>query len=134
MVLLCSRKVESMFISKLFSHADSATPWTAAHQASLSFTISWSLLKLMPIELEMPFLSCLQSFPASALLIRWSKYWSFNFSISPSNEYSRLMSFRIDWLDLLAVQGTLENLGVSFFLLLGSIFHLYHSLFHLTCR
>ena len=102
------------------------TPWTAAHQASLSFTISWSLLKLMSIESVMPsnhiILCCplllLPSiFPSirvfsneSALHIRWPKYWSISFSISPSDEYSRLLSFRIDWFDLLAVQETLKNL------------------------
>ena len=89
----------------------------------LSFTFSWSLLKLMFIESEMPsnhLISChpssyLQSFPASGsfpdlLYIRWPKYWSFNFNISPSNEYSGLISFRIDWFDLLALQGTLKSL------------------------
>ena len=102
------------------------TPWTAAHQASLPFTIFWSLLKLMSIEsvilsnhltLCHPLLllpSILPSirvfFNESALHIRWPKYWSFSFSISPSNEYSGLISFRIDWLDLLAVQGTLKSL------------------------
>ena len=99
-------------------------PWTAALQASLSFTVSWSLLKLMSVESVMPFchlilcrsLFLLPSiFPSireskSALHIRWPKYWSFNFSISPSNEYSGLISFRIDWFDLLAVQVTLKNL------------------------
>ena len=103
-----------------------ATPWIAAHQASLSFIISWSLLKLMSIEKVMPFnhlvLCCplllLPSvFPSirlfsseSALPFRWPKYWSFSFSISPSNEYSELISVRVDWLDLLAVQGTLKSL------------------------
>ena len=102
------------------------TPWIAAHQASLSFTVSWNLLKLMPIELVMPFnhlilcrpLLLLPSvFPSirvfsneSVLHIRWPKYWSFSFSISPSNEYSGLISFRMDWLDLLAVQRTLKSL------------------------
>ena len=102
------------------------TPWTTAHQASLSFTISWSLLTLMFLESVMPFnhlilycpLFLLPSiFPSirifsneSALCIRWTKYWSFNFSISPSNEYSGLISFRMDWLDPLTVQGTLKNL------------------------
>ena len=102
------------------------TPWTAAHQAFLSFTISQSLLKLMSIELVMssnqlilshPLPLLLSIFPSirvfsseSVLRIRWPKYWSFRFSISPSNEYSRLISFRIDWLDLLAVQGTLKSL------------------------
>ena len=95
-------------------------------QASLSFTISWSLLKLMSIESIMPsnhlILCCLllllpSIFPSSrvfsnesALCIRWPKYWSFSFSISPSNEYSGLIPFRIDWFDLLAVQGTLMSL------------------------
>ena len=101
-------------------------PWTAAHQASLSFTVSWNLLKLMSIELVMPFnhlilcrpLLLLPSvFPSirvfsneSVLHIRWPKYWSFSFSISPSNEYSGLISFRMDWFDLLAVQRTLKSL------------------------
>ena len=102
-----------------------ATPWTAVHQASLSITNSWSLLKLMSIESVMPsnhLILChpllLQPsiFPSirvfsneSVLCIRSSKYWSFSFSISPSNEYSGLISFRMDWLDLLAVQGTLKS-------------------------
>ena len=102
------------------------SPWIAACQASLSFTISQSLLKLMSIVSVMPsnhlifchplfFLPSI--FPSirvfsseSALPIRWFKYWSFSFSISLSNEYSGLISFRIDWLDLLAVQGTLKSL------------------------
>ena len=103
-----------------------ATPWTAARQASLSITNSWSLLKLMSIELVMPsnhvILCCTllllpSIFPSirvfsneSVLCIRWPKYWSFRFSIRPSNEYSRLISFRMDWLDFLAVQGTLKSL------------------------
>ena len=102
-----------------------ATPWTAAPQASLSITNSRSLLKLMSIESMMPsnhLILChpflLPSiFPSirvfsneSVLCIRWPKYWSFSFSISPSNEYSGLISFRIDWFDLLAVQGTLKSL------------------------
>ena len=102
------------------------TPWTAACQASLSITNSWSLLKLMYIELVMPsnhHILCLplflllSIFPSirvfsneSILCIRWPKYWSFSFSSSPSNEYSGLISFRMDWLDLLAVQGTLKSL------------------------
>ena len=102
------------------------TPWTAVYQASLSFTISQSLLKLMTIESMMlsnhlilfpPLLLLPSAFPSirvfsneSALRIRWPKCWSFNFSISPSTEYSRLISFRIDWLDFLAVQGTLQSL------------------------
>ena len=102
-----------------------ATPWTAARQASLSITNSRSLLKLMSIKSMMPsnhLILChplLSSsiFPSirvfsnkSALRMRWPKYWSFSFSISPSNEYSGLISFRMDWLDLLAVQGTLKSL------------------------
>ena len=104
------------------------TPWTAAHQASLSIVNSGSLLKLMFIESVMPsnhlilchpLLLPSSIFPSirvfsseSVLHIRWPKYWSwsFSFSISPSNEYSGLTSFRIDWLDLLAVQGTLKSL------------------------
>ena len=103
-----------------------ATPWTAAHQASLSITNSWSLLKLMSFKLVTtsnhlilchPLLLLPSIFPSngvfsseSVLCIRWSKYWSFSFSISPCNEYSGLISFRMDWLDLLAVQGTLKRL------------------------
>ena len=103
-----------------------ATPWIAACQVSLSITNSWSSLKLMSIELVMPsnhFILCrplllLPSiFPSimvfsndSALHIRWPKYWSFSFNISPSNEHPGLISFRMDWLDLLAVQGTLKSL------------------------
>ena len=101
------------------------TEWTAACQASLSFTISRSLLKLMSIESVMPsnhlipchpFLLPSSIFPStrffsneSVLRIRWSKYWSVSFKISPSNEYSGLISFRMNWLDLLAVQGTLKS-------------------------
>ena len=101
-------------------------PWTAACQASLSITNSWSILKLMSIESVMPYnhlifchpLLLLPSiFPSirvfpneSVLCIRWPKYWSFSFSISPSNEYPGLISFRMDWLDLLAVQRTLKSL------------------------
>ena len=101
-----------------------ATPWTAAHQASLSITKSWSLLRFMSIKSMMPsnhFILChlllLPSiFPSirvfsneSVLHIRWPKYWSFSFNISPSNEYSGLISFMMDWLDLLAVQGTYQE-------------------------
>ena len=102
------------------------TPWTAARQASPSITNSWSLLRLTSIELVMPsnylILCCplllLPSvFPSSrvfsnksVLRIRWPKYWSFSLSISPSNEYSGLISFRIDWFDHLALQGTLKSL------------------------
>ena len=103
-----------------------ATPYTAAHQASLSITNSWSLPKLMSIESVMlsnhlifshPLLLLPSILPSirvfsneSALHIRWPKYWSFSSSISPSNEYSGLISFRINWFDLLAVQGTLKSL------------------------
>ena len=103
-----------------------ATPWTAACQASLSFTMSQSLLKLMSIESVMPFnhlilchsllllpsvLPRIRIFSNElALCIRWPKYWSFNLIISSSNEYSGLISFRIDWFDLLTVQGTLKRL------------------------
>ena len=102
------------------------TPWTAAHQASLSITNSWSSLKLMSIELVMPSsrlilyhpLLLLPPIPPSVrvfsneltLRMRWPKYWSFSFSISPSNEHPGLISFRMDWLDLLAVKGTLKSL------------------------
>ena len=102
------------------------TPWTAAHQASLSITNSWSLLKLVSVKSVMwsnhlilchPLLLLLSIFPSirifpneSVLRFRWPKYWSFSFSISSSNEYSELISFRIDWFDLLAVQGTLKSL------------------------
>ena len=111
--------VQSLSRVRLFE-----TSWTAACQASLSFTKSQSLLKLMSIESVMssnnlilchPLLLLSSIFPSirvfsneSVLWIRWSKYWSFSFSISPSNEYSGLISFRMDWLDLLAVQGTRE--------------------------
>ena len=110
-----------------FSHVQLfVAPWTAAHQASLSVISSQSLLKFMSIESPMPsnhlilcrsllllpsvFLSIRVFSSESVLCIRWPKYWSFSFSISPSNEYSGLISFRMDWLDLLAVQGTLKNL------------------------
>ena len=102
------------------------TPWTAVHHASLSIINSQSLLKLTSTELVMPsnhlILCCPILLPPSispsirvfsnesVLRIRWPKYWSFNFSISPSNEYSGLISFRMDWLDLLAVQGILKSL------------------------
>ena len=102
------------------------TPWTAAHQSSLSLTISWRLLKLMSIELVMPSNQLILCHPLlfppsifpsirvfsnkSVLCIKWPKYWSFNFSISPSNEYSGLISFRMDCFDLLTLQGTLKSL------------------------
>ena len=101
-------------------------PWTAARQASLSITNSRSLLKLMSTEsvipcnhliLYLPLLLLTSIFPSirvfsneSALCIRWPKYWSFSFNITPSNEYSGLISFRMDWVDQLAVQGTLKSL------------------------
>ena len=85
-----------------------ATPWTAAPQASLSITNSRSLLKPMSIESVMPYIRAFSN--ESILCIRWPKYCSFSFSISPSNEYSGLISFRMDWLDLFAVQGTLRSL------------------------
>ena len=120
-------------LTKLFSSVQSlslvrlpATPWTAAHQASLSITNSQSPPKPMSIQLMMPsnhlilcrFLLLLPSiFPGikvfsneSVIHVMWPKYWNFSFSISPSNEYSGLLSFRMDWLDLLAVQGTLKSL------------------------
>ena len=124
-----SSKTNSFLLLLLFSRSvvsDSTTPWTAACQASLSITISQSLLKLTSIVLVMPsnhlvlcyLLLLLPSIFTStrvfsnelALCIRWSKDWSFSFSISPSNEYSGLISFRIDWFDLLEVQGTLKSL------------------------
>ena len=113
--------VQSLSLVQLF-----VTPWTAACQASLSITNSQSLLKLISIKSVMPSNHLIQCrplllqpliFPSirvfsneSALRIRWPQYWSFSFSISPSNEYSSPISFRIDWLDLFAVQGTLKNL------------------------
>ena len=118
---LVSQLVQSFSHVQLF-----VTPWTAAYQASLSITNSWSLLKLTSIELVMPsnhlilccpllFLS--STFPSirvfssqCVLHIRWPKYRSFSFSIGPSSEYSGLISFRMDWFDLLVVQGTLKSL------------------------
>ena len=113
--------VQSLSCVQLF-----VTPWTAAHQASLSITNSWRIPKLTSIESVMPsnhlifcrpLLLLPSIFPSirvysneSALPIRWPKYWSFGFNISPSNEYSGLISFRMDWLDLLAAQGTLKSL------------------------
>ena len=104
---------------QLLSHVQLfVTPWTAAHQASLSITNSWSLLKLMSIESVMPSNHLILSSPSppafnfpsirvlsdeSVLCIKWPKYWSFSFSISPSNEHPGLISFRMDWLDFLAV-------------------------------
>ena len=119
--LLFFSSVQSLDRVRLF-----VTPWTAAHQASLSITNSPSLLKLKSIKLVMPsnhlilchpLLLLPSIFPSirvfskeSVLPIRCPKYWSFGFSISPSSEYSGLISFRIDWFDLLAVQGTLKSL------------------------
>ena len=121
MSLTCFSSVQSLSHVQLF-----ATPWTAACQASLFITNSWSLLKLMSIKLVMPsnylMLCCPLLLPPlilpsirifsseSALLIRWPKYWSFSFNISPSNEHPGLISFKMDWLDLLAVHGTLKSL------------------------
>ena len=116
-----------VIVIQSLSHAQHfATPWTAAHRCSQSFTIAWSLLRLRSIKLVMPSnhlvhfctLTHLPSiFPRirvfsneSSLHIRWPKYWSFSFNISPSKENSGLISFRIDWFDLLAVQWTLNNL------------------------
>ena len=120
--------LDSKFSSvKLLSHVQLfVTPWTATCQTSMSITNSQSLLKLMSIESVMPsnhlIFCCPLLFPPSifpsirifsnksALHIRWPKNWSFSFSISPSNEHSGLISFRMDWLDFLAVQGTLNSL------------------------
>ena len=110
--------------------SDPAAPWIAAPQASLSITNSQSLLKLVSIELVVPsnqlvlchpllllpsIFPSIRVFPSESVLhIRWPKYWSFSFSISPSNEYSGLISFRSDWFDLLAIQGTLKSLSRVF--------------------
>ena len=123
MEIIC---ISSVQFSHLVVSNSFVTPWTAARQASLSITNSESLFKLMSIELVMPsnhlilchpLLLLPSIFPSirdfsndSVLHIRWPKDWSFSFSISPSNEYSGLISFRMDWLDLLAVQGTLKSL------------------------
>ena len=115
--LMCISSVQSLSCVRLF-----VTPWTATHWASLSITSSWSLLKLMSIKSVMPsnhFILChpllflpsifssIRVFSNESVLqhIRWPKYWSFNYSISPSNEYSGLIYFRIDWFDLLAAKG-----------------------------
>ena len=119
-MLNCLSSVQSLSHVRLF-----VTPWTEARQASLFITNSRSLLKLMSIELVMPsshLILCRplllppSIFPSirvfsneSVLRIRWPNYWSFSFSISPSDEYSGLISFRMDWLDLLAVQGALKS-------------------------
>ena len=132
-MLVCStfslpqRWFSSQYSVQLLSHVQLfVTPWTAAHQASLSVTNSQSLLKLMSVESVMPFNHLILCHPLlfppsifpsirvffseSVLRIRWPSNWSFSFSISPSNEYSWLISFRMDWLDLLAVQGTFKSL------------------------
>ena len=117
----CDSSVQLLSCIQLF-----ATPWTVAHQASLSITNSRSLLKLMSIELVMPSNHLILCYPhllppsifpssrvfsnESLLCIRWPKYWSFSFSTSPSNEYSEFISLGVDWFDLLAVQGIPTNL------------------------
>ena len=122
----CSSVVYSSVQSSHSAVSDSATPWITAHQVSLSITNSQSLFKLMSIESVMlsshlilcrsllllpPIPPSIRVFSSeSTLCMRWPKYWSFNFNISPSNEHPELISFRMDWLDLLAVQGTLKSL------------------------
>ena len=122
-------QTSSSIPSVQFSHlvvSDSAIPWTAACQASLSITNSRSLLRLMSIKSVMPSIHLILCYPLlfwpsifpasgffltkSVLRIRWPKYWSFSLRISPSNEYAGLISFRIDWFDLLVVQGTFKSL------------------------
>ena len=116
-----SHSAKNVAVKSLSSVQLFTIPWTTARQASLSFTISWSLLKLTSIESVMPSNHLIHCYPfsspsirifsnESALHIRWPKYQSFSFSISPSNGYSGWISFRMDWLDLLAVQGTLKSL------------------------
>ena len=123
-LLITISSVQSLSRVQLF-----VTSWPAARQASLSITNSQSLLKLMSIESVMPsnhlilchpfllqpliFPSIRVSSDESVLCIRWPKYWNFSFSISPTNEYSRLISFRMNWVDLLAVQGTLKTLHLK---------------------
>ena len=123
--LLCTQMSSVQFIQSVSHVQLFATPWTAACQASLSITISQSSFKLMSIKLVMPskhlilccpllllpsiFPSIRVLFNESVLRIRWPQYWSVSFSISPSSEYSGLMSFRMDWFDLLAVQATLKS-------------------------
>ena len=118
---------QEILVSQFLSHVRlCVTPWRVAHQASLSITNSWSLLRLMSIESVMTSSHLILCHPLlllppippsirvfsnkSTLLMRGPKYWSFSFNISPSNENSGLISFRMDWLDLLAVQGTLKSL------------------------
>ena len=134
---------------------DSVTPWTAARQASLSFTVSQSLIKPVSIESVMPsnhLMLChprlllpsifpsIRDFSSElALCIRWPKYWSFSFSISPSNEHSGLISFRMDWFHLLAVQGTLKSLlwstwlYLAFLILLNTQLHMIGKQEHVLC-
>ena len=136
----------SSILNSQFSHSvmsDSATLWTAGCEASLSISNSWSLHKLMSIESVMPsnhlilchpllppsiFPSIRVFFNESILFIKWPKYWSFSFSISPSNVYSGLISFRMDWLDLLEVQGTLKSSPTPQFKASG----LWHSAFFIV--
>ena len=135
---LCAYEVTSVIVVQALSRVRLfATPWTAARQASLSITISQSSLRLLSIESVMPsnhlilcrpLLLLPSIFPSiwvfsneSALLIRWPKYWSFSFSTSPSNEYSGLISFRIDWCYLLAVQGTLKVFSSTVFTNINSL-------------
>ena len=119
---ICFHSLQSLSSVRLF-----ATPWVTAHQASLSITNSWSSLKLTSIELVMPPSHLILCHPLfllppippsirvfsseSTLRMRWPKYWSFSFSIIPSKEHPGLISFRMDWLDLLAVQGTAYVIG-----------------------
>ena len=130
LALLSSCSVGWWLVVQPLSHVRFfVTPLTAALQASLSFTIPWSLLKLMSIESVIPLNHLILSHPLlllpsifprirvsnkSALRIKWPKYWSFNFSISPSNEYLGLISFRTHWFDLLVVQGSLRSLLQQF--------------------
>ena len=123
---ICYQSIQFSSVQSLSRVWIFATPWIAAYQASMSINNSWSSPKLMCIESMMPsncLILCRPLFllppisPSirvlsneSTLLMRWPKYWSFSFSISPSNEYPGLISFRMDWLDLLAVQGTLKSL------------------------
>ena len=135
--ITCFTSVQSLSRVRLF-----ATPWTAAHHASLSIINSRSLPKLISIELVMPSNHLILSGPLflpsifphiivfsneAALCIRWPKYWSFYFNISPSNEHSGLISFRMDWLDLLAVQGTLKSLLQTSVQSINSAFSLLYS-------
>ena len=144
--------VETKNFPQFFSVAQScltlATPWTAACQASLSITNSWSLLKLMSFKSVMPsnnlilchpLLLLPSVFPSitvfsneSVLRIRWPKYWSFSLSISPSNEYSGLISFRTAWFDLLAVQGVLKNLLQNHNSKASILWHLAFFMVHLS--